>query len=68
VLNLYSGETATSVLLPGHVFRQSYPLKASFGWYDLVVSIASDPMFRQQLAGHLETGDASRTDPGMSGK
>jgi hypothetical protein len=64
VLNLYNGQTATSVLAPGQVFQQVFLLKASFGWYDLVISVESDPTFRQQLAGHLETGEASRTDPG----
>jgi phospholipase C len=67
VLNLYNGQTVTSVLAPGQVFRQSFPLKAAFGWYDLVISLDSDPTFRQQFAGHLETGEASRTDPGSSG-
>jgi phospholipase C len=66
VLNLYNGQTVTSVLAPGRVFQQSFPLKAAFGWYDLVISVESDPAFRQQLAGHLETGEASRTDPGDS--
>jgi phospholipase C len=66
VLNVYTGQTATSVLAPGRVFEGSFPLKASFGWYDLIISVESDPTFRQQLAGHLETGLASRTDPGAS--
>jgi phospholipase C len=66
VLNLYNGQTSTSVLAPGQVFRHSFPLKAAFGWYDLVLSFDSDPTFRQQFAGHLETGKVSRTDPGAS--
>jgi phospholipase C len=33
------------------------------GWYNMVLSIDSDPDFKQQFAGHLETGHPSRTDP-----
>ena len=56
VLNLCNGQTVTSVLAPGRVLQQSFPLKTAFGWYDLVISVESDPTFRQQLAGHLEMG------------
>jgi phospholipase C len=67
VLNFYTGQTGTSVLAPGRIFQQFFPLKATFGWYELVITVESDPTFRQQLAGHLETGLASRTDPGSAG-
>jgi hypothetical protein len=67
VLKLYNGQTVTGVLAPGHVFQQFFPLKATFGWYDLVISVESDPTFRQQPAGHLETGLTRRTDPGSAG-
>jgi phospholipase C len=66
VQNLYTAQTVMRVLAPGHVFQQSFALKEAFGWYDLVISVESDPTFRQQLAGHLETGAPSRTDPGST--
>ena len=33
------------------------------GWYDLAVSVAADPVFLRHIAGHLETGKDSATDP-----
>jgi hypothetical protein len=35
----------------------------SSGWYDLTVGVESDRAFAQQLAGHLESGCDSTTDP-----
>ena len=40
-------------------------LKESFGWYDLVIEANTDPHFRWQIAGHLETGKDSVTDPAI---
>ena len=38
-------------------------LERSEYWYDLIVSVDEDPWFRRRLAGHLETGHASISDP-----
>jgi len=40
-------------------------LHKSFGWYDLTVNVDSDANFRRQLAGHVETGRPSVTDPAI---
>ena len=45
--------------------RVSLDLASSFGWYDLVVTVEGRSAFRQQFAGHLETGLPSKTDPLM---
>ena len=42
-------------------------LSASGGWYDIEVKVAGYPDFRQQFAGHVETGKPSITDPLMGG-
>jgi len=42
-----------------------WDLRGSDHWYDLTLTLADDPSFTQRLAGHLETGQASRTDPGI---
>jgi phospholipase C len=39
------------------------PLASNHGWYDLVVSVEGAPVYRRQLAGHLENGQPSRTGP-----
>jgi phospholipase C len=35
----------------------------SFGWYDLSLEVVADSSFKQQLAGHVETGCDSMSDP-----
>ncbi|WP_434026228.1 phosphocholine-specific phospholipase C [[Pseudomonas] boreopolis] len=41
-----------------------YDLAASDHWYDLLVELG-DGAFRRRLAGHLETGRPSRSDPAL---
>jgi len=40
-------------------------LHKSFGCYDLTVHIDSDAGFQRQLAGHVETGKPSVSDPAI---
>jgi phospholipase C len=40
-------------------------LSKSFGWYDFSVKIKGNQVFEQRFAGHVETGQASFTDPAM---
>jgi phospholipase C len=37
----------------------------SFGWYDINVRIKGQSIFERRYAGHVETGEASKTDPLM---
>jgi phospholipase C len=63
VKNLYDNEIVTRAVKRGEVFDQFWSLEQLSGWYSLVISVESDPAFLQQFAGHLETGQPSRTDP-----
>jgi phospholipase C len=65
VYNRYTGERSARFLDPGEVFTSHVELSASFGWYDLAVEVDSDQRFRRRLAGHLETGRDSMTDPAI---
>jgi phospholipase C len=65
IANGYSGDIMTRRLMRGMKFEQFVGLDKSFGWYDLVLTAAQDATFRQQLAGHLETGKDGITDPAM---
>jgi phospholipase C len=38
-----------------------------FGWYDLTITAAADPGFAYRLAGHVDDGRDSATDPRMGG-
>ncbi|MEO7009098.1 MAG: alkaline phosphatase family protein, partial [Caldimonas sp.] len=43
------------------------PLQGSAGWYDVVVKVADAPDFCRRLAGRMETGADSTSDPAMHG-
>jgi len=66
VLDAYSGRTSTHVLRPHDTATYYSHLEKSFGWYDLIVQVASDAKFQRQFAGHLETGRDSFTDPAIA--
>ena len=40
-------------------------LTASDHWYDLTLKITGNDQWLRRYAGHIETGRASRTDPGI---
>jgi phospholipase C len=68
VLNVYTSATVVRELNAGAMFQQFFSLREYYGWYDLVLTVESDLAFRQQLAGHLETGKDSTTDPAIPAK
>jgi phospholipase C len=67
VLDAYSGREATRFLEPGKSLAESLRLDEFFGWYDLIVTVAGDAAFKYRLAGHVETGRDSFSDPALRG-
>ena len=67
VLDAYTGEVSTRDLQPGGVYEGMLWLDQFHGWYDLVVTVAGDPTFGYRLAGHVETGKDSFSDPVLGG-
>lgn len=67
VFDAYSGKTQTRVLPPNGNATFVSELEESSGWYDFSVKVESDPSFLRQLAGHVETGRPSVTDPAIAG-
>jgi phospholipase C len=63
IADAYSRQSASEGLHPGETTKKRFSLDASFGWYDLTITVESDPGFKQQIAGHVETGEDSVTDP-----
>ena len=57
----------TRVLHPNGSADGKLSLERFHGWYDLVVTVAEDPTFEYRLAGHVETGRDSMSDPAMGG-
>jgi phospholipase C len=63
VTDAYTGQSMVRVIAPGKSASADWQLKGTSGWYDLTVSVDADHGFQRRLAGHLETGKASITDP-----
>src|SRR6266446_5969509 len=65
ILDAYSGKTQQRVVQSQNTATYVSQLHKSFGWYDLMVTAESDARFARQLAGHVETGRHSVTDPAI---
>ncbi len=63
IVNAYTRDTARRRLSPGERFEKSWPLRGSSGWYDLLITVEEDASFERRLAGHIETGKDSVSDP-----
>jgi phospholipase C len=67
--------TITNAYDPSMVIRQKVAggktdeiyldLRAAYGWYDLTVTVDTDPTFTRRLGGHVETGHSSFSDPAL---
>jgi phospholipase C len=67
MVNVYDGHHRTIDVGPGATVSHSWTVTRSQGWYDIELTVTGDDGFRYQLAGHLENGDDSTTDPLMGG-
>jgi phospholipase C len=67
VMNAYRSRGMSSVLGPGDTDSKIWSLKATGGWYDLTITVENDPHFEYRLAGHMENGEDSISDPAMGG-
>jgi phospholipase C len=67
VLDAYTGNLSTRVLHPHATLVDNLSLDQFYGWYDLIVTVAGDPTFKYRLAGHVETGEDSFSDPALGG-
>jgi phospholipase C len=67
VVDQYSGQHTERSLRPTDRFSRRWTLHRTSGWYDLTITVASDLDFEYRLAGHVEDGRDSISDPGMGG-
>jgi phospholipase C len=67
VLDAYTGNSTTQHLQSNQTFEGELSLAQFYAWYDLIVTVAEDATFQYRLAGHVETGQDSFTDPAMGG-
>jgi phospholipase C len=67
LLNRYTFRAVGMVLRPGESDAKSWSLAHTRGWYDLVITVDGDPAFEHCIAGHVENGEDSISDPAMGG-
>jgi phospholipase C len=67
VLDAYTGNSSTRLLHPNASLVDKLSLDQFYNWYDLVITVAGDPTFKYRLAGHVETGKDSFSDPALGG-
>jgi phospholipase C len=67
VLDAYTGFNSFHMLRGGDSFEFEGRCDSFFGWYDLLLKVAEDSSFLCRLAGHVETGDDSFSDPALGG-
>jgi len=65
ITDLYTRQVVTHTLEPGRLFTWHWSLERSFGWYDLTIRVGSDATFLHRVAGHVETGRDSASDPAL---
>jgi len=63
VVDIYTDKTIERTLRPDESLNEFWSLEDAHGWYDFIVSTDSDQSFQWRLAGHLETGHDSMSDP-----
>jgi phospholipase C len=67
VLDAYTGNKFTRLLEPQEYLDRAWSLDSFHGWYDVIVRVEGDAAFEYRLAGHVETGEDSVTDPVLGG-
>lgn len=67
IKDAYSGAVYAETLPAGQSLSRYVPLRATYGWYDLTVGVDGDHAFERRLAGHVETGKDSVSDPFLGG-
>jgi phospholipase C len=63
IYDAYTRQTLRQTINEGRSHFWHWDLDRSHGWYDLTVTVESDSVFLQRLAGHVETGKDSTSDP-----
>jgi phospholipase C len=65
IVDAYSKDEITHTLEQGEELKKHWNLKKSYGWYDFLIEVNTDTTFQRRIAGHVETGEESMTDPAI---
>ncbi|HTQ04220.1 MAG TPA: phospholipase C, phosphocholine-specific [Polyangiaceae bacterium] len=63
IVDAYGKHGVTEVVAPKRSWFWHWALDGSHGWYDLLVTVDGDAGFERHLAGHVENGKDSMSDP-----
>jgi len=63
--NAYADGARSLRLAPGAEVVDAWRIDAAGHWYDVQVTLAEDPRYLRRIAGHIETGRPSRSDPAL---
>ena len=63
ILDAYTNHSVVHEVRSGDSFIRHSSLEGSYDWYDFVIEVESDSTFQQRVAGHVETGEDSASDP-----
>jgi len=66
ITDAYTSQKTSHNLHPGQPLNMQWNLKKNSGWYDFIIEVDSDPTFQQRIAGHIENGEDSMTDPAIA--
>jgi phospholipase C len=65
VFDRYTNKSIEHTLKQNGELSEFWPLERSHGWYDFAITTSADSSFQRRLAGHLETGRDSMSDPAI---
>jgi phospholipase C len=65
ILHGYTRQTERATVSANGTERRHWLLETTSGWYDVLVTVEADLHFQRHLAGHVETGLDSETDPAI---
>jgi phospholipase C len=63
----YDGSQSQVTVRPGSTVTVTAPSAFGTGWYDVSVTSDASPRYLRRLAGHVETGGPSVSDPSLGG-
>ena len=62
----YGQGSRQHTVAPGASFEDAWDLSCAASWYDLLVTVGGQAGYQRRIAGHVETGAASTSDPAMT--
>ncbi len=65
VLDKYKNKITSLVIKAGATTPDRRSLSREFGWYDFVITVDGEPGIQYHIAGHVENGKDSISDPAL---